>query len=85
MIYENKIKYLESMFLRYSLLNMKVIWVYYLLLINPYRFMSGCLRFPKNIEDMKDRLRVYIISCKIFLQYQKLHELIATLTVVLCL
>ena len=32
----------------YSLLNMKVIWLYYLVLINPYKFMSGYLYFPKT-------------------------------------
>ena len=30
--------------------------------------MSGCLYFPRNLEDIKDLLQVYIMSCKIFFQ-----------------
>ena len=56
------------MFPCYSLLDMKVIRVYCFLLINPYKFMSGCLYFPRNLEDIKDFLQVYIMSCKIFFQ-----------------
>ena len=33
---------------------MKVIWVYYLLLINHYKFMSAYLYFPYNLNDIKD-------------------------------
>ena len=33
--------YIYSMFSCYSLPNMKMICVYYLLLINPYKFLSG--------------------------------------------
>ena len=29
---------------------MKVIWLYYLALINPYKFMSGYLHFPYNLK-----------------------------------
>ena len=44
----------------------EVIWVYYLLFKSLCNFMSSCLYFPKNLEDIKDHLQVYIISCKIF-------------------
>ena len=37
-----------SMFLCYSLLNMKVIWLYYLFSIDPYKFISGYLYFPNK-------------------------------------
>ena len=47
---------MESMFPCYSLLNMKAIWVYYLLIINPYSSVSGCLHFPNNLENLKDQL-----------------------------
>ena len=42
------------MFPFYSLLNVKVIWVYYLHLIIPYKFMSRFLNFPNNLEYVKD-------------------------------
>ena len=47
-------KCMNSMFLSYSLLNMKLIWLYYLVLINLYNFMSGYLYFPNNLQDIKD-------------------------------
>ena len=30
---------------------MKVIWIYYRLLINSYKFMNRYLHFPNNLED----------------------------------
>ena len=70
------------MFQFYSLFNMKVIWVYYLLLINPYKFIGDCLYFLKNTEHLKTTYRFYIMSCKIFFPikdniFQRKHELIA--------
>ena len=47
-------KCMNSMFLSYSLLNMKLIWLYYLVLINLYNFMSGYLYFRNNLQDIKD-------------------------------
>ena len=47
---------------------MKVIWLYYLVLINPFKFMSGYLYFPNNLKDIKDYVSAYMIICKIFLQ-----------------
>ena len=38
----------ESMFQCYSLLDMKVIWTYYLLLINSFKFIRGYLFFPNK-------------------------------------
>ena len=38
------------------LTNMKVIWIYYLLLINAYKFMSGYLYSPNNLKDIKDHI-----------------------------
>ena len=35
---------------------MKLIWVCYLVLINPDKFMSDCLYFPNNLKDMKDHM-----------------------------
>ena len=32
------------------------IWVYYLVLINPHKFMSGYLYFPNNVKDIKDQM-----------------------------
>ena len=46
-------KCMNSMFLSYSLLNMKLIWLYCLVLINLYKFMSGYLYFPNNLQDIK--------------------------------
>ena len=45
---------MDSMFPCYSLLSIKVIWLYYLVLINPYQFMSEYLYFPNNLKDIKD-------------------------------
>ena len=46
--------YMESMFPSYSLLNMKVTWVYQLKLSN---FMSGFLYFATKVEDIKYNLQ----------------------------
>ena len=32
---------------------MKVVWLYYLVLINSYKFMNGYLHFPNNLKDIK--------------------------------
>ena len=45
---------MDSMFPCYSLLNMKVIWLYYFVLINPYEFVSGYLYFLNNLKNIKD-------------------------------
>ena len=42
------------MFPCYSLLSIKVIGFYYLVLINPFKFMSVYLYFPNNLKDEKD-------------------------------
>ena len=42
------------MFPYYYLLNMKVIWLHYLVLINPYTSMNGYLHFPNNLKGIKD-------------------------------
>ena len=42
------------MFPCYSLLNIEVIWLYDLVLIKPYKFMSGYVYFPNNLKDIKD-------------------------------
>ena len=42
------------MFSCYSLLNTKVIWVHYLVLINFYKFVSGYLYFLNNLKDLKE-------------------------------
>ena len=47
---------MDSMFPCYSLLNMKVIWLYYLVLINRYKFMSGYLYFPNNLKDIEEHI-----------------------------
>ena len=48
MIYHGiSLKCMESMFPCYPLLNVKVIWVHYFVLINPHKCMSGYLYFPK--------------------------------------
>ena len=52
----NLVKCMDSMFQCYSLLNMKVIWLYYLVLINPYKFMSGYLYFPSDLKYKKDHM-----------------------------
>ena len=44
--------YLENMFPGYSLLDMKLTWVYYLLLSNPCKFVSGYLSFRNNWKDI---------------------------------
>ena len=75
--------YMESMFLCYLLLNTKVISVYYLLLINPCKFMSDYLYFLNNLENIKDHLQVYVISCKTLFPrigkaFQRKRKLLAT-------
>ena len=62
------VMYVESVFPCYFSLNMKVIRIYYLLLINPCKFSSGYLYFPQNLEDIKD---------PIF--FKEKHKLIASL------
>ena len=47
---------------------MKVIWVYRLVLINPYKFMSGYLHFSNSLKDIKDHIQAYITSFKNFFQ-----------------
>ena len=56
-----KLSYLRGgyMFPCYSLLGMKVIWVYYLLLIDPCTFTSGFLNFPINLQDIKTLYRKF--------------------------
>ena len=34
----------------------------------PYKSMSVSLYFPNNLEDIKDHIQAYMISCKIFFQ-----------------
>ena len=46
----------NSVFPCYSLRNMKVIWLYYLVLINHYKFINGHLYFPNNLKDIKDHI-----------------------------
>ena len=41
---------MDTMFSCDLLLNMKVIWLYYLVLTNSYKFMSGYLYFPNNLK-----------------------------------
>ena len=45
---------MDSMFSCYCLLSIKVIWLYYLVFVNPYKVMSGYLYFPNNVKDIKD-------------------------------
>ena len=47
---------MDGMFPCYSLLNMIAIWLYYLVFINPYKFISGYLYFPNNIKDIEDHI-----------------------------
>ena len=47
---------MDRMFPCYSLLNIKVIWLYYLVLINRYKFVSGYLYFPNNLKDIRDHM-----------------------------
>ena len=35
---------------------MKAILVYYFVLINPHKFMSGYLYFPNNLKEVKDNI-----------------------------
>ena len=48
----NLVSYTENLFPLYSLPTMKVILVYYLVLINPQKFMSSYLYFLNNLKDM---------------------------------
>ena len=34
----------------------------------PYTFINGYFYFPNNLEDIKDHIKAYMISCKIFFQ-----------------
>ena len=47
---------MDSMFPCYFLLTIKVIWLYYLVLINRHKFMSGYLYFVNNLKDIKDHI-----------------------------
>ena len=44
------VNYKEIMFPCYSSLSIKVIWVYYLLSVNPYKFIISHLNFPNNLK-----------------------------------
>ena len=46
----NLVNYKEIMFPCYSSLSIKVIWVYYLLSVNPYKFIISHLNFPNNLK-----------------------------------
>ena len=48
--------WVKSMVLCCFLFKVKVIWVYYLLSINPDKVMSGCLYFPSDLEGIKGHL-----------------------------
>ena len=48
----NLVSYMENLFPLYSLLNMNVILVDYLVLIHTHEFMSDYLYFPSNLKDM---------------------------------
>ena len=50
---------MEIMFACYSLPNIKVIWVFYLVLINYHKFMSGSLYFPNNLKNTKDHIKAH--------------------------
>ena len=47
---------MDNMFPCYSLLNMKLTWLYYLVLVNTYKFMSVYLHFPNNLKYVKDHM-----------------------------
>lgn len=61
---------------------MKVVWDYYLLLVNPYKFMSGCFYFRNNLRHKQPRNGLYTILPNLFLmeikRFQRNHGLIAT-------
>ena len=38
---------------------MKVIWLYYLLLINLYKLLSGYLYFANNLKDVKSHIGLH--------------------------
>ena len=46
----NLVNYKEIMFPCYSSLSIKVIWVYYLLSVNHYKFIIIHLNFPNNLK-----------------------------------
>ena len=46
----NLVNYKEIMFPCYSSLSIKVIWVYYLLSVNSYKFIISHLNFPNNLK-----------------------------------
>ena len=71
----------ENMLKCYSLLDMKVFWVFCLLLLNLYKFSISYLYFLNNLKDIKYHVQVHIISCKNFFlgnSFQRKHRLIAT-------
>ena len=46
----NLVNYKEIMFPCYSSLSIKVIWVYYFLSVNHYKFIISHLNFPNNLK-----------------------------------
>ena len=78
-IYGNLVKCMDCMLPCYSILKMTVLWLYYLVLINPYKFISS----PNNFKDIKEHIYAYLIICKIFSpvkgnSFQRKPKLIAT-------
>ena len=47
---------MDSMFPCYSLVKMKAIWLYYLVLINPYKVVGGYFYFSSNFNDITDHI-----------------------------
>ena len=41
---------MDGMFPCYSLLSITVIWLYYVVLINTYKFINGHFYFPNNLK-----------------------------------
>ena len=73
---------MDSMFPCYSLLSIKVIWLYYLVLINPYKFMSGYLYFHNNLRHKGPYIGLYDNLQNLFPvhgnSFQRKSKLIAT-------
>ena len=55
----NLVKCMDRMFPCYSLLNMTLIWLYYIVLINPYNFISGYLYFSNNLRHKRPYIGLY--------------------------
>ena len=53
----NLVNYKEIMFPCYSSLSIKVIWVYYLLSVNSYKFIISHLNFPNNLKYWRSHRR----------------------------